>query len=158
MQFYTADLCDEHKDKVGVLDNIFKSFGKKTKCYGEIVTLKLDEQNGGLIKLLKSEGKSRVAVVDVGAKYYAVVGENLMKYAKENNWAGIIINGYVRDIEMTQKIDVALYALGTCPRKSFKDSLYEEDVELEFAGAKLVPGEFLYADIDGIITSKEKLV
>ena len=158
MEFYTADLCDEHKDNVQVLENSFKSYGKTTKCSGQIVTLKLDEQNGGLISLLKSDGKGRVAVIDVGAKYYAVVGENLMKFAKENNWVGIIINGYVRDIEMTSQIDVALYALGTCPRKSFKDSVYQEDVELNFSGVNFVPADYLYADIDGIITSKTKLV
>ena len=157
MEFYTADLCDEHKENVQVFDNIFKSYGKTSKCFGEIVTLKLDEQNGGLITLLKSEGKGRIAVVDVSSKYYAVVGENLMKYALENNWAGIVINGYVRDIEQTSKIDVALYALGTCPRKSFKESIYEEDISLEFAGAKINAGEYLYADLDGIITSKSQL-
>jgi len=157
MKFYTADLCDEHKDNVQVLDNIFKSYGKNTKCFGEIVTLKLDEQNGALITLLKSEGRERVAVVDVDSKYFAVVGENLMKYALENNWAGIIINGYVRDIEQTSQIDVALYALGTCPRKSFKESIFQEDVDLEFAGAKINAGEYLYADLDGIIISKTQL-
>jgi len=157
MEFYTADLCDEHKENVQVFDNIFKSYGNTSKCFGKIVTLKLDEQNGGLITLLKSEGKGRIAVVDVNSKYYAVVGENLMKYALENNWAGIVINGYVRDIEQTSKIDVALYALGTCPRKSFKDSIYQEDISLEFAGAKINAGEYLYADIDGIITSKSSL-
>ncbi|NQY94317.1 MAG: ribonuclease E activity regulator RraA [Campylobacteraceae bacterium] len=157
MEFYTADLCDEHKENVQVLENIFKSYGKTSKCFGEIVTLKLDEENGGLISLLKSEGKGRIAVVDVNSKYYAVVGENLMKFAAQNNWAGIVINGYVRDIEQTSKIDVALYALGTCPRKSFKESIYEEDISLEFAGAKIKSGEYLYADLDGIITSRLQL-
>ncbi len=157
MEFYTADLCDEHKDNVQVCNPIFKSYGKAVKCSGKIVTLKLDEQNGGLISLLKSEGKGRVAVVDVSAKYYAVVGENLMKFARDNNWAGIVINGYVRDIEYTSQIDVALYALGTCPRKSFKESIYQEDIELNFAGVSFVPDDYLYADVDGIITSKVKL-
>ncbi len=158
MEFYTADLCDEHKENVQVLDNKFKSYGKNTSCCGEIVTLKLDEQNGGLISLLKSEGKGRIVVVDVSEKYFAVVGENLMKFAKENKWVGIIINGYVRDTHITKDIDVALYALGTCPKKSFKESVYQEDIELNFAGVTFNSGEYLYADLDGIITSKSKLV
>lgn len=158
MNFYTADLCDEHKENVQVLQAGFNSYGKAQKFFGEIVTLKLDEQNGGLITLLKSEGKNRIAVVDVDAKYYAVVGENLMKFANENGWAGIIVNGYVRDIEQTSQIDVGLFALGTCPRKSFKESIYQEGVELNFGGVSFNNGDYLYADIDGIITSKEKLV
>jgi len=158
MEFYTADLCDEHKDNVQVLAPSFKSYGKAINFSGQIVTLKLDEQNSGLITLLKSPGKGRIAVVDVDAKYYAVVGENLMKFAKDNDWAGIVINGYVRDIEMTSQIDVALLALGTCPRKSFKESAYQENLELNFADVTFVPGDYLYADVDGIITSKTKLV
>ena len=157
MEFYTADLCDEHKENVQVFDNIFKSYGKTSKCFWKIVTLKLDEQNGGLITLLKSEGKGRIVVVDVDSKYYAVVGENLMKFALENNWAGIVINGYVRDIEQNSKIDVAIYALGSCRRKSYKESICKQDISLEFAGAKINPGEYLYIDFDGIVTSKYSL-
>ncbi len=157
MEFFTADLCDEYRDKVEVLEPIFKNYGGSKKCYGEIVTIKLDESNLALIELLKTKVKDKIAVVDVDAAYYAVVGENLMNFAYENGWKAIVINGYVRDLHATKKADVGLFALGLCPRKSFKNSNAELDCELNFAGVTFKPGMYLYADIDGIILSKERL-
>ena len=124
MEFYTADLCDELGDKVEVLEPILNSYGGENKFSGKIATIKLDEDNTSLIKLLKKDGNGRVCVVDVGAAYVAVVGENLMKLALKNNWSGIVVNGYVRDITFTQKIGVGLLAIGTCPKKSQKKSYW----------------------------------
>jgi len=157
MEFFTADLCDEHKENVQLLQPLFKNYGASLKCYGEIVTLKLDQSNHALIDLLKTKVNNKIAVVDVDAAYYAVVGENLMNFAYENGWKAIIINGYVRDLHATLKTDVALYALGTCPRKSFKNSNAQKDIELNFAGVTFKPNDHLYADIDGIIVSKVRL-
>jgi regulator of ribonuclease activity A len=157
MDFYTADLCDEHREKVKVLEPIFTNYGASLKCYGEIITIKLDESNHALINLLKTKVENKIAVVDVDAAYYAVVGENLMNFAHENGWKAIIINGYVRDLHATLKTEVALFALGTCPRKSFKKSDAKLNTELNFSGVTFKTGMHLYADIDGIIISNDRL-
>lgn len=157
MSFFTADLCDKYTDKVQVLNPDFKSFGGITKFSGKIVTCKLIDNNTELIKLLKSQGNAQVCVVDVDAKYVAVVGDKLMAFAKQNNWAGIIINGYVRDIVNTRNIDVGLYALGTCPKKAAIENSGETNIPLSFSNVTFNTGEYLYADSDGIITSKEPL-
>ena len=120
MKFYTADLCDKYPEHVRVLAPILKSYGGAKRVMGQIVTVKLSGSNKTLIELLKSEGAGQIAVVDVDATYTAVVGDNLMKFAFENNWAGIIINGYVRDTKNTKEIDVGLFALGTCPKKTME--------------------------------------
>ena len=151
MGFYTADLCDEHHEDVQVLEHIFKCYGKREKFSGEVVTIELDEDNRGLIELLKEDGSGKVAVVDVGAKFCAVVGENLMLMAEKNNWQGIIINGYVRDTHITKAIDVGLLALGTCPKRSKKLSNAKREVELAFAGVVFKDGMIVFADHDGVI-------
>jgi regulator of ribonuclease activity A len=151
MKFFTADICDECKEKVQVLDPLFRPYGGATSCYGPIVTLKLERNNTELIALLKEEGHERFIVVDVDGAYEAVVGENLMKLAHHNGWAGILVHGYVRDIHVTTTIPVGLWALGTCPRKSFEHNPARRDVELSFAGATFRNGDYLLADRDGII-------
>lgn len=158
MSFHTADLCDEFFKKVRVLNPVFKSYGGKKRISGEIVTIKLDKNNYDLANLLQNEdGKNRVVVVDVSKDYYAVVGENLMRFAFNNNWIGIVINGYVRDIDKTKNFPVGLFALGTCPRKYIPQTEAELGVELSFEGVVFKQGEFLYADSDGLIVSSEKL-
>ncbi|RRS30185.1 MAG: S-adenosylmethionine: 2-demethylmenaquinone methyltransferase [Epsilonproteobacteria bacterium (ex Lamellibrachia satsuma)] len=156
MGFYTADISDEHHEKVQVLSPEYHSYGGIEKCRGPIATIRLYDENSDLIKMLKEPGKGRIAVVDVNRAHYAVVGENLMKFAHENNWAGILINGYVRDTAITKTIPVGLWALGTCPRKSHDKQAGERDVEFTFGGVHFKNGEHLLADHDGIIVIDEE--
>jgi len=159
MEFFTADICDEHSDKVHVLDDDFKNYGAKTKFFAQVKTIKLDKNNNDLVKLLKDEdGRGLVVVVDVDKEYFAVVGENLMKFARDNNYEAIIVNGYIRDTFQIKDIDVALFALGTCPRKYIPVTSGQRDIDLSFCGVQFNNGDYIYADTDGIILTKEKIV
>lgn len=159
MTFFTADICDDHSDKTFVVEENYTNYGGADKCQGEIVTIKLDKNNSGLISLLRDEdGTGKVVVVDVAREYYAVVGENLMKFAHKNNYAGIVINGYVRDTVQIADIPVALYALGTCSRKSIPVTDCARGIDLSFSGVEFKQGDYLYADADGIIVTANKIV
>lgn len=159
MDFFTADICDEHPDKVHVLDDEFKNYGAKSKIQGEVVTVKLDRNNSELIKVLRDEdGTGKIVVVDVENEYFAVVGENLMKFAHQNNYEGIIVNGYIRDTFQIKDIEVALFARGTCPRKYIPVTVGQRNLELSFCGVQFNDGDYVYADTDGIILTKEKIV
>ncbi len=151
MDYITADICDEHRDEAQVLSHDYKSYGGIEACCGPIATIKLNEENSDLITMLKEPGLGRIAVVDVDRAYYAVVGENLMKFARDNGWIGILINGYVRDTKITKTIPVGLWALGTCSRKSHDKKPALRDIQLTFGGINFNNGEYLLADHDGII-------
>lgn len=159
MEVFTADLCDEHSDKVNVLGPGYSNYGGADRCEGEVVTIKLDKNNADLVALLRDEeGSGKVVVVDVDQAYYAVVGENLMKFAQKNNYTGIIVNGYIRDTFQIKDIPVALYALGTCSRKSIPVTQGERDIPLSFSGVEFKPGDYVYGDTDGVIVCAEKIV
>ncbi len=158
MTFSTADLCDANAENVKVLEMNLSSYGAKSSFYGQIVTIKLDEDNRGLVAMLRDEdGTGKVAVVDVEQKFCAVVGDNLMGFAAKNGWEGIIINGYVRDTNITRTIDAGLFALGTCPRRSAKISPSTKSIVLHFGGIDINEGEWVYADEDGVIVSADSL-
>lgn len=158
MQFSTADFCDEHTEEVKVLEKALNSYGGVDHFYGKIVTIKLDEDNRGLVSILRDEeGRGKVAVVDVSEKFCAVVGDNLMSFASKKGWAGIIVNGYVRDTHITKNINVGLFALGTCPRRSTKQSESKRGITLNFGGIDFREGEWIYADADGVIVAQEAL-
>lgn len=160
MKFKTADICDENQDKkIQVLSSDYKNYGGRKKCQGKIITIKLDKSNWRLLELLRDEkGEGRVVVVDNSKAFYGVVGDKLMAFAKENNWAGIILNGFVRDIEYTKDIDVSLFAIGTCPLRNFEKTNSSRGIELNFDGVTFNDGDYLYADNDGVIISNEKLI
>jgi len=159
MGFFTADLCDEYPERVSVLDSGYSNYGGAARCAGQVITIRLDRNNLDLIKLLRDEdGTGKVVVVDVDQAYFAVVGENLMKFAWQNNYAGIVVNGYIRDTLQIKDIPVALYALGTCPKKYIPVTQGERDARLSFGGVNFSSGDYLYADTDGVIVSGEKIV
>lgn len=160
MKFDTADICDDNQDKkIQVLSSDYKNYGGKKKCQGRVVTIKLDKSNWRLLELLRDEnGEGRVVVVENAKYFYGVVGDKLMAFAKENNWTGIILNGYVRDTAYTKDIDVALYAIGTCPLRNFEKTNSSRGVQLSFGGVTFNDGDYLYADNDGVIISSEKLI
>lgn len=159
MEFFTADICDEHSELVHVLDDDFTNYGAKEKCMGEVVTIKLEKNNADLVALLRDEdGTGKIVVVDVEKEYFAVVGENLMKFAQKNNYEGIIINGFIRDTFQIKDIPVALFALGKCPRKYIPVTSAQRNIRLSFCGVQFEDGDYVYADTDGIILTKEKIV
>ncbi len=154
MNISTADLCDRYRDKIQVLHTPLISYGEVQRFMGEIVTMKLNKNNHELVKMLRDEeGRGRVAVVDSGKNFYAVVGDTLMGFAYKNGWAGIVINGYVRDTNITKTMPVGLLAVGTCPRKSFEENKALRGVDLEFGGVVFREGEYIYRDEDGVIVS-----
>jgi len=159
MAITTADLSDANVDKVAVLGPGYRNYGGAGSCEGRIVTIRLDRNNSDLVSLLRDEdGAGQVVVVDVGQEYYAVVGENLMKFAHQNAYSGIVVNGFVRDTAHIRDIPVFLYALGTCPRKYSPVTSGARDVPLTFGGVVFNPGHYLYADADGVIVAAEELL
>jgi regulator of ribonuclease activity A len=155
----TADLCDLYGDGAQIAKPIFQAYGGVEYCFGQIRTIRLDEDNRCLVEMLRDEkGEGSVAVVDAKGVHCAIVGDRLMGFARENGWAGIVVNGYVRDTRETRNIPVGLWALGAYPLRSSKKSSCERDVDLEFAGVVFRPGEYLYADHDGIVVTPRNAV
>ena len=158
MADFTADFCDNYPEKVAVLGPGYSNYGGAPMCQGKVTTIWLAGNNSDLITLLRDEkGDGKVVVVDADQAYYAIVGEKLMQFAHQNGYAGIVLNGYVRDTFQIKDIPVALYALGTCSRKVIPVSKGKRDIPLSFGGVDFRPGEYLYADTDGVIVTPQPL-
>jgi len=160
MNIHTADLCDENQDKhLQILSPKFQNYGGLKRFYGQIETVKLDKSNFRLLKMLRDEdGEGKIVVVDNAQEFFGVVGDKLMAFAAKNNWKAIILNGYVRDTDETKNINVGLYAIGTCPLRNFDETESSRGEELNFEGLTFNNGDYIYADNDGIVISKESLV
>lgn len=158
MQIITTDLCDAHPDTVRVAAPVFRHFGQRSAFAGPAATLRVFEDNTLVRSTLETPGKNRVLVVDGGASMRcALMGDNLAQLMLDNDWAGAIIHGCIRDSAEIDAMDVGVRALATHPRKSRKRGEGEEGVTLEFAGVTVSPGDYVYADADGVIVSAEAL-
>lgn len=158
MAVSVPDICDDFIDEINVLAPLFRDFGGKEKFSGEIVTLKCFEDNSLVRDLVRSEGLGRVIVVDGGGSLRrAMLGDLLAAKAAENGWSGLLINGCVRDVEILETIDLGVKALNSHPVKTDKRGEGQLEIPVEFAGAVIEPGQFLYADVNGVIVAKRNL-
>jgi regulator of ribonuclease activity A len=149
----TADLCDDHGDRVQVCEPVFRAYGGRGAFHGPISTVRCFEDNSRVKEAVESPGAGRVLVVDGGgSRRHALLGDKLGLAAVGNGWAGVIIHGCIRD-----SVELGLRALGTIPLRSDKRGEGERDVPVRFAGVTFRPGEFVYADEDGIIVSATAL-
>ena len=158
MTTLTADLCDEFAAEIQVAEPVFRIYGGRRNFGGQVATLRVFEDNTLLRNLLEEPGLGRVLVVDGGASQRcALLGGNIARLAFENDWSGVIINGCIRDRVEVDTTDIGIRALNTCPRKSSKQGLGDKDVDLAFAGMDVSPGDYLFADEDGIVVSGRDL-
>ena len=159
MSLLTTDLCDNHPDKVRVAEPLtFKDYGGAKLFHGQIETVKCFEDNSLVRKALEQNGEGKVLVVDGGGSMRcALLGDMLGELGVKNKWNGIIIYGCIRDSAAMATLQLGVKALATIPLKSNKRNEGQQNIPVRFAGVDFVPGEFLYADEDGIIVSKEAL-
>ncbi len=163
MDFQTADLCDKYEDQVRagqvrVAEPMFHSFGGRDAFHGRIATLKLFEDNSLVRKALEAPGDGRVLVIDGGGSLRcALVGDQLAALGVKNGWAGIIVYGCIRDSAAIEDMDIGVLALDTHPLKSIKKGAGEADIAVTFGGTTYRPGEWLYADADGLLVSPSAL-
>lgn len=159
LDFTTCDLSDANEGTIRVVEPGFLRYGGRVKMSGQIVTVKCHEDNQLVKDILGTDGRGKVLVIDGGAsKRRALVGDQIATNAVKNGWNGVIVNGCIRDTAVIDTLDLAVRALGTHPTKTVKRGWGETNVPVHFGGVTFAPGEFVYADEDGIVVHATKLV
>jgi regulator of ribonuclease activity A len=154
----TADICDGYGDEVKVLDGSFASYGGATSFSGPISTLAVFEDNSKVRDALEEPGAGRVLVIaGGGSTRCALVGGNIGQLADDNGWAGILVDGCVRDVGELRGTTIGIRARGTSPRRSVKSDAGERDVRVTVGGVEVSPGMWLWADDDGIVVADRNL-
>lgn len=159
--FSTCDLCDAHKEDgvLRVLPPVFRSFGGRVAFHGPVSTVKCFEDNSSVKAAMDSPGRGRVLVVDGGGSLRkALVGGNLAAAAARNGWAGLLVDGCVRDVAELAAADVGLLALACVPMPTVKRQPGETDVRVQVQGVWVEPGDWLYADADGVVLASHALL
>lgn len=158
MNYVTPDLCDAYPDSVRVLEPMVHNFGGRDSFGGEIVTIKCFEDNSRVKEVAGMAGHGRVMVVDGGASLRrALLGDMIAENAVKNGWEGFIIYGCIRDVDAIAELDLGVQALGAIPLKTDKRGIGDYNVPVTFGGVTFNPGEFVYADNNGVVVSSQAL-
>jgi regulator of ribonuclease activity A len=156
--FATTDLCDEFGPAVRLAAPIFRDYGGLSRFAGPIETVQVSEDNALVAQILDTAGQGRVLVVDGGGSLgCALVGGRLAELARANGWAGLVINGCIRDSAEIRKTLIGVRAINTSPRRGGRTGSGQRGGTVSFAGVTFSPGHFLYADEDGIVLADRSL-
>ena len=156
VSFATCDLCDGHKNDFSgsfrVLPPVFQDYGATRRFSGPVVTVKCFEDNTWVKAAVDSPGEGRVLVVDGGASLRrALLGGNLGAAAARNGWSGVVIDGCVRDVAELVLCQTGIRALAAMPMPTEKQQQGQRQVAVQIQGVWLRPGDWLYADEDGMV-------
>ena len=158
MTLATADLSDQHPDDIQIAEPGFRDYGGVPAFAGMISTVRCLNDNSKVREALEEEGNQRVLVVDGSASMRcALLGDILAALARERRWAGVIVNGCIRDSAVIATIQIGVKALDTNPLKSVKRGIGERHVTVHFAGIDFIPGHWVCADSDGILVAPRAL-
>lgn len=159
MQISTPDLCDANEQDVSVLEPVFVNYGGRAAFGGKVVTVKCFEDNSLVKEQLATAGDGKILVVDGGGSLRkALLGDMIAESAVRNGWAGVVIYGAIRDVDAMAELDLGVQALGAIPLKTEKRGIGDLQVAVRFAGVDIRPGDYLYADNNGIIVSSRHLL
>lgn len=159
MSFLTTDLYDANEGRVAVVEPMFRAYGGRARFAGQVVTLKVYEDNTRVREVLAEPGQGKILVVDGGgSKRCALLGDKIAELAVKNGWEGVVIYGCIRDSVAINALDIGVRALDTNPKKTVKRNEGQRDLVLAFGAVEFVPGHWLYVDEDGLLLSATPLL
>jgi regulator of ribonuclease activity A len=154
----TPELSDAHPE-VQAIELQLANYGAVSQFGGQAVTIKCHEDNSLVKQCVGEPGAGRVIVVDGGGSLRrALLGDMLAAQAAANGWAGLVIHGAVRDVDELAATAIGVQALGRCALKTEKLGAGQRDVPVAFGGVAIAPGDYIYADNNGVIVSKRRLL
>ena len=155
--FTTPDLSDAHP-AARHLDFQFRAFGARERLAGPVSTIACHADSSRVAEAVAEPGEGRVLLVDgQGALHRSLLGDRLAQLASDEGWAGVVVIGAVRDVEVIDGIDIGVQALGVCPVKTDKQGVGDRDIPLLLREVPVAPGDWLYADRNGVLVSSEPI-
>ena len=154
----TADLYDLHHATVGVIDLPLRAFGGLDSFFGPCQTLRVHRDHTPVLAQLEQPGEGRVLVVDAGGIVdTGVMGDRLAATGVDHGWRGVVIWGAIRDSLGIKALPLGVMALSATPRRGWVAQPSTAGEALSLGGVTIRPGQWIYADRDGLLVSDDPL-
>jgi 4-hydroxy-4-methyl-2-oxoglutarate aldolase len=105
---------------------------------------------GAMLRALRSTHEGDVLCVK-GEGDWAYFGERVAAEAVRRKLGGVVVDGYVRDLEGIAKLGLALFARGTISVGGTPMGAGEVNVPMRIGAQEVAPGDWLMGDLDGLV-------
>jgi len=124
-----------------------------TRLLGPALTVRVRSGDNLMIhKALQLGRPGDVLVIDGdGTLDRGLMGEIMKRVAQKRQFAGVVIDGAIRDVASYRDDTFACYARGVCHRGPFKEGPGEINVPVAISGVVVHPGDIVVGDDDGVV-------
>lgn len=148
-----ASIVSDNLDRMGGTWGLSPMHRPGTQLLGTALTVRVREGDNLMIhKALQLGRTGDVLVVDGGgATDRALFGDIMKNVARMRGFAGVVIDGAIRDAAAYREGDFPCYARGVCHRGPYKDGPGEINVPVCVGGMVVNPGDIVVGDDDGVV-------
>jgi 4-hydroxy-4-methyl-2-oxoglutarate aldolase len=143
-------LCDADKTLPIVYPTV-RAMVPDVRFAGPALTVRAHEDHLPVMSALAQAAPGDVLVIATDGGALAVFGELFATEAKRRGLAGIVTDGFCRDVAGLRRLGLPAFARGTLPRSGSTVSRAPLNQRVRFAGLNVSPGDIVFGDDDGLV-------
>jgi 4-hydroxy-4-methyl-2-oxoglutarate aldolase len=136
-----------------VIDPAVRAMIPDVRMAGPAFTVVAEDDHLPVMSALTEAAPGDVLVVATGGGTRAVYGELFVTEARRRGLAGIVADGYCRDLRGLRAIGLPVYARGTSPRSGTSVSRAAHGQRIVCGGVEVSPGDIVFGDDDGLLVA-----
>jgi 4-hydroxy-4-methyl-2-oxoglutarate aldolase len=142
-----------------VVDSAVRAMIPEVRMAGPAFTILAEDDPLPVMTALAEADPGDVLVIATNGSSRAVFGELFATEARRRGLAGIVADGYCRDLQGLRRIALPVFARGTTPRAGTTVSRAALGSTIVCGGVEVSPGDIVFGDDDGLlIATAERIV
>jgi 4-hydroxy-4-methyl-2-oxoglutarate aldolase len=152
LEVEVSALCDADKG-LPVLEPQIHALVPDVRMAGPAFTVVAEDDHLPTLSALAAAAAGDVLVVATNGHRRAVLGELFATEARRRGLAGVVVDGYCRDLQGLRRIGLPVFARGVTPMAGSTVSRPPLPAPVKIAGVRVAPGDLVFGDDDGVIVA-----
>ena len=141
-----------------VVDSAVRAMIPDVRMAGPAFTVLAEDDHLPVMTALAEARPGDVLVIATNGGTRAVFGELFATEARRRGLAGIVADGFCRDLRGLRGIGLPVYARGTTPRSGTTASRAAPGATIACGGVEVSPGDIVFGDDDGLLIAAEERI
>jgi 4-hydroxy-4-methyl-2-oxoglutarate aldolase len=150
LEVEVSALCDADKS-LPVVDHEIHAMVPDVRFAGPALTVVAEDDHLPVLSALAQARAGDVLVVAGNGHRKAVLGELFATEARRRGVAGVVIDGFCRDVSGLRRVGLPVFARGTLPMSGTTAARAPIGVPVRCGGVDVEPEAIVFGDDDGVV-------
>ncbi len=141
-----------------VVDPAVRAMIPDVRMAGPAFTVVAEDDHLPVMDALAAAAPGDVLLIAANGSSRAVFGELFATEARRRGLAGIVADGYCRDLRGLRRIGLPVFARGTTPRSGTTVARAALGAPIACGGIEVSPGDIVFGDDDGLVITTAKRI